>query len=151
MLTLTSITFLQLELTILHVATHTLSSNHCASSYCVPVVTTLHKEWLILGTTYMPKSDSFKSLNALKKFLGVCNLSNFLIYKYFSSGCFYLLSKLYLFNSVHLYIITFTRTFTVHSLRVSAFSLCSCKLGFLLILGETVIVFGRSWINKINK
>ena len=27
------------------------------------------------------KSDNFKSLNALKKFLEVCNLSNFFIYK----------------------------------------------------------------------
>ena len=27
------------------------------------------------------KSNSFKSLNAFKKFLGVCNLSNFLVYK----------------------------------------------------------------------
>ena len=36
-------------------------------------------------------------------------------------GVVYLLSKLYLFNSVHLYIITFTRTFTFHSLTCKRF------------------------------
>ena len=41
--------FLQLELTKLHMAIHALSLNH--SVKFVPVVTSLHVEWLILGTT----------------------------------------------------------------------------------------------------
>ena len=45
----TSIIFVQLELTKLHVAIHTLSLNH--SVKFAPVVTSLHVEWLILGTT----------------------------------------------------------------------------------------------------
>ena len=44
--------FLQLEVTKLHVAIHTLSLNH--SVKFAPVVTSLHVEWLILGTTEMP-------------------------------------------------------------------------------------------------
>ena len=71
--------FLQLELTKLHVATDTLSvkplckvrtrSNYFACRVVDP--------W----NNFDAKSDSFKLLIALKKFLGICDLSNFLIYK----------------------------------------------------------------------
>ena len=76
---LTSIIFSQLELTKLHVAIHTLSSNR--SVKFAPVVTSLHVEWLILGTTVMPNPTVLSHLMHLKTFLGVCDLSNFLVYK----------------------------------------------------------------------